>query len=188
MTTVADNSFDDASSALTVRQFCEYIAPSVWSDLGILKWPPDVFAVAAALLLKSGAYVHAVSGWQRHGKLKEWSKVVRQIGAAWHDNPEDPPAQVRGWYESLRDKANTLVEDICAHDICGHDDLCCTLIQLCSAADEACVGVGCTLPNRDAVDPFLEDASEMLFNSAAFYGVSELIEGFRQGIRGGRSR
>ena len=52
---------------------------------------------------------------------------------------------------------------MCAHDICGEDDLCCTLIQLCSAADEACVGVGCTLPNPDDVDPFLEDASEMLF-------------------------
>jgi hypothetical protein len=54
-------------SGVTVEQFCEYIAPSVWSNPEILVWPPDVFAIAATLLLKSGAYVHAVSGWQRHG-------------------------------------------------------------------------------------------------------------------------
>jgi hypothetical protein len=162
MTTGLDD-FKEPSSGLTVAQFCEYIAPSVWSDLAILKWPPDVFALAAALLLKSGAYVHAVSGWQRHGKLKQWVKEVREIGYAWHDNPDDPPEPVRKWYENLRSKAPIFVEDMCAHDICGEDDLCCTLIQLCSAADEACVGVGCTLPNPDDVDPFLEDASEMLF-------------------------
>jgi hypothetical protein len=179
MSTVTDNSFDEASSGLTVGQFCEYVAPSVWSDLAILKWPPDVFALAAALLLKSGAYVHAVSGWQRHGKLRQWTKLVREIGWAWHTNPEEPPEQVRKWYESVRDKAPAFVEDICAHDICGDDDLCCMLIQLCSAADEACVGVGCTLPNRDDVDPFLEEASEMLFNTAAFYGVSTLCKQIR---------
>ena len=174
MSTVTDNSFDDGSSGLTVGQFCEYIAPSVWSDLAILKWPPDVFALAAALLLKSGAYVHAVSGWQRHGQLRQWTKLVREIGWAWHENPEQPPEQVRKWYASVRDKAPTFVEDICRED-----DLCCTLIQLCSTADEACVGVGCTLPNRDDVDSFLEEASEVLFNTAAFYGVSTLCKQIR---------
>jgi hypothetical protein len=179
MSTVTDNSFDEASSGLTVGQFCEYIAPSVWSDLAILKWPPDVFALAAALLLKSGAYVHAVSGWQRHGQLRQWTKLVREIGWAWHTNPEHPPDQVVTWYQNVRDKASALVEDLCAHDVCADDDLCCMLIQLCSAADEACVGVGCTLPNRDDVDPFLEEASEMLFNTAAFYGVSTLCKQIR---------
>jgi hypothetical protein len=166
----------EPSSGLTVEQFCQYVAPSVWSEPEILTWPPDVFALAAAVLLKSGAYVHAVSGWQRHGKLKQWTKLVREIGLEWHTNPKSPPNQVRTWYERLRAKAPFLVEDICAHDICGEDDLCCTLIQLCSAADEACVGVGCTLPNRDEIDPFLEEASEILFDTAAFYGVSTLCK------------
>ena len=179
MSTVAGNSFEEAASGLTVGQFCEYVAPSVWSDLAILTWPPDVFALAAALLLKSGAYVHAVSGWQRHGRLKQWTTLVREIGRAWHTNPNNPPDQVRAWYEGVRHKASAFVEDLCAHDVCADDDLCCMLIQLCSAADEACVGVGCTLPNRDDIDPFLEEASEVLFNTAAFYGVSTLCKQIR---------
>jgi hypothetical protein len=173
----ADN-VNEPSSGLTVEQFCEYVAPSVWSDPGILAWPPDVFAIAAALLLKSGAYVHAVSGWQRHG-LRQWTKRLRDAGAAWRENPEHPPEQVRKWYDILRANAPTLLEDICAHFTCSDTDLCCALIQLCSAADEACVGVGCTLPNPDDVNTFLEEASEMLLDTAALYGVSTLCKRIR---------
>ena len=59
------------SSALTVEQFGEYIVPGVWLDEELLRWPPDVFALVGALLLKSGAYAHAVSGRRlipRHGR------------------------------------------------------------------------------------------------------------------------
>lgn len=173
------NNLEESSSRLTVSQFCDYLAPSVWSDPTILKWPPDVFALVAALLLKSGAYVHAVSGWQRHGKLREWTKLVRQIGSDWHNSPDQPPDQVQRWYKSMLDRASIFVEDICDHDICKDDDLCCTLIQLCSAADEACAGVGCTLPNRGVVDRFLEEASEMLLDTAGLFGVSTLCKQIR---------
>ena len=92
------------SSGLTVGQFCEFIAPSVWSDPEILKWPPDVFAIAAALLYKSGAYSHAVSGWDRDGKLDEWTKEMRQIGTDWSQKRSEIPEQVQAWHESLRTK------------------------------------------------------------------------------------
>ena len=84
----------ESSLGLTVAQFCEYIAPSVWSDPKIFTWPPDVFAIAAALLSRSGAYSHAVSGWDREGKLQEWTDKMKQIGAVWSEKPKEVPEDV----------------------------------------------------------------------------------------------
>jgi hypothetical protein len=142
----------DSSLGLTVAQFCEYIAPSVWSDANILTWPPDVFAIAAALLSRSGAYSHAVSGWDREGKLQEWTERMKRIGADWSQKRNEVPEEVRGWYESLRAKGATLVQNLCADE-----ELCCTLIQLCAAADEACLGVGRPLPPAIKSSPLRKD-------------------------------
>jgi hypothetical protein len=158
----------EPSSALTVEQFCEYIAPSVWLSDEILSWPPDVFAIVGALMLKSGAYAHAVSGWQRNG-LADWVKNLKDIGYAWHMTPDQPPDKVREWYQNFRDKKSVYVQDICRDS-----DLCCTLIQLCSAADEACIGIGCTPRNKD--DAFREAASARLADTALFYDVSTLCK------------
>jgi hypothetical protein len=133
----------ELSPGLTVERFCEYIAPSVWSDADFLTWPPDVFAIVAALLSRSGAYSHAVSGWDREGQLDKWTADMKQIGADWSQKREEVPEKVQAWYEILRTKRDTLVQDLCKDE-----DLCCTLIQLCAAADEACTGVG-----RPLLDP-----------------------------------
>lgn len=116
------------SSGLTVEQFGEYIAPSVWKDDALLRWPPDVFALVVALLLKSGAYSHAVSGWQRNGRLKQWIDDMRAIGDAWGQKPEQPPKQVRSWYQKLCKNRSVRVEEVCADG-----DLREVLIQLCAA-------------------------------------------------------
>jgi len=163
------------SSGLTVGQFCEYIAPSVWADPQLLFWPPDVFAVVAALLLKSGAYAHAVSGWQRNVLLTEWVKNLRDIGRDWRASPNEPPEQVRGWYETLLQKKSAPVLNLC-----NDADLCSALLQLCAAADEACVGVGCTLPNPGSAHNFREQASKRLAETALTYDVSTLCKKVHQ--------
>ncbi|HXQ72400.1 MAG TPA: hypothetical protein VN844_18030, partial [Pyrinomonadaceae bacterium] len=160
------------SSGLTVEQFGEYIVPSVWKDEELLRWPPDVFALVAALLLKSGAYAHAVSGWQRHGKLEQWIKDIRAIGNAWGQKPEQPPKQVRSWFQMLCKNRSVPVERVCAKG-----DLCAALIELCAAADEACVGVGCTLLNpAAAANEFRKQASKRLAETALTQQVSTLCK------------
>src|SRR5436305_12250347 len=86
---------------LTVEQFCNYIAPAVWDEDILLTWPPDVFAVVASLLLKSGAYSYAVSGWKRKPDLKTWVEGMKSMGANWSENPTQPPPKVRQWHRSL---------------------------------------------------------------------------------------
>lgn len=170
-----------SSSGLTVEQFCEYIAPSAWSEPDFLTWPPDVFAIVAALLSRSGAYSHAVSGWDREGKLQAWTADMKQIGADWTENwgsekREVAPERVRNWYEVLRTKRGTLVQDIC-----NDEELCCTLIQLCAAADEACIGVGRPLPDPAiASRPFRLEASKRLLDCARHEEVATLCKKVHQ--------
>lgn len=160
------------SSGLTVEQFGEYIAPSVWKDEELLRWPPDVFALVAALLLKSGAYAHAVSGWQRNGNLNEWTKSIKALGYAWSQKPDKPPKQIRDWYRILCKNTSMPVESVCAEG-----DLCAVLIQLCAAADEACIGVGCTLPNpAAAANDFRVQASKRLAETTLTQEVSTLCK------------
>jgi hypothetical protein len=166
----------EPSSGLTVEQLCEYVAPSVWSDPELLAWPPDTFAIAAALLYRSGAYSHAVSGWDREGKLREWSDEMKQIGAEWSEKRQQVPEKVKVWYEKLLNKRATLVQDIC-----DDEDLCCTLIQLCAAADEACIGVGRPLPDAAiASRPFRIEASKRLLDCARHNEVSTLCKKVHQ--------
>lgn len=166
----------ETPAGLTVGQFCEYIAPSVWSDEEILTWPPDVFAIAAALLSRSGAYSHAVSGWDREGKLQVWTEEMRRIGTEWSEKRDQVPEQVRGWYESLRAKRDSLVQNLCEDE-----ELCCTLIQLCAAADEACIGVGRPLPNAAiASRPLRKEASKRLLDCARHNEVSTLCKKVHQ--------
>ena len=160
------------STGVTVEKFGEFIVPSVWANEDLLRWPPDVFALVAALLLRSGAYAHAVSGWQRHGKLDEWTKNIKALGHDWSQKPDQPPKQVSEWYQALRKKRSIPIESVCAEG-----DLCAVLIQLCAAADEACIGVGCTLPNpAAAANEFRKQASKRLAETAVMQEVSTLCK------------
>jgi hypothetical protein len=161
----------ELSRGLTVEQFCEYVAPSVWSDEEILTWPPDVFAIAASLLSRSGAYSHAVSGWDREGKLQEWTAEMKQIGADWSEKRNEVPDKVRGWYQSVRAKGDILVQNLCSDG-----ELCCTLIQLCAAADEACIGVGRPLPSAIKSSPLRREAGRRLLDCAQHNEVSTLCK------------
>jgi hypothetical protein len=161
---------------LTVEQFCEYVAPSVWEDPEFLTWPPDVFAIVAALLSRSGAYSHAVSGWDRAGELDKWNAEMKDVGAEWSGNRQEVPEKVRNWYESLKTKRATLVQDICTDT-----ELCCTLIHLCAAADEACIGVGRPLPDPTvASHSFRREASKRLLECARHEEVATLCKKVHQ--------
>jgi len=73
------------SGELLVREFLECVAPGLWQDCP--EWPGDLFALAAALLEKSGAYAGiGMSIWpptSRRLPLDAWLSEMRTIGAGW---------------------------------------------------------------------------------------------------------
>ncbi len=173
--TTNDRPLDLTSSPtdLTVEQFCNYIAPEVWDKNILLMWPPDVFAVAASLLLKSGAYSYAVSGWKREPNLKTWVEEMRAIGKSWGENPTQPPAKVRQWHRSLIAKQN---RNISVSKVRSRRTLCETLLQLSAAADEACGGVGLAMMYGKEAKAVPYEASDQLYISAKTLGVSTLCK------------
>ncbi len=160
----------DAPSELTVEQFANYIAPNVWDQPQLLVWPPDVFALAAGILLKSGAYSHAVSGWQRSPDLKTWVKSIKKLGLNWKNNPNAPPLEVQQWHQTLVSRKTTPI-----FEICDDGELCSSLLQMSAAADEACAGVGCTLLRSGSL-PLLKEASKRLLESTLTLKVSTLCK------------
>jgi hypothetical protein len=158
---------------LTVEQFCNYIAPAVWDQDTLLTWPPDVFAVVASLLLKSGAYCHAVSGWKRKPSLKEWITDIKHTGRSWCKNPKEPPAKVRQWHRTLVAMRNRRIP---VFEVRSHQTLCEALLQLSAAADEACRGVGLAMLSKGKGNAFLGEASQQLWISAQTLGVSTLCK------------
>ena len=49
--------------AATIREFLSYVMPSLVASGSLPSWPPDAFAIAAALLHKSGAYSLVLRQW-----------------------------------------------------------------------------------------------------------------------------
>lgn len=154
--------------SLTISQYAEYIAPGKWDKNDFVGWPPDVFALAASLLLKSGAYSRAVSGWKRDKPLEQWVRWIANIGKRWRANPSTPPNAIRKWHRVIISK-NTQALPVL--HIAEHARVYDALLHLCAAADEACVGVGF---GRSNPEPFLVYASWLLFRSGEDLGVSTL--------------
>lgn len=145
---------------LTLEQFCNYVAPGVWDQDLLLTWPPDVFAVVASLLLKSGAYSYAVSkDWKRGPKLKPWVEHIENIGKEWGENHTDPPKEVHQWHRTLTSKRNRSVP---LSRLRSRPKMCEALLDLSAASDEASAGVGLGQWKRAG---FLGEASFQLWRS-----------------------
>ena len=160
-----------SSHGLTVEQFCNYVAPATWDKTELLEWPPDVFALVASLLLKSGAYCYAVSGWKRKPSLNAWTKRMTRYGQQWHANSKEPPSRVRQLHRRLTTKRNRQVTVSSLRD---HPKLCEALLELCAVADEACSGAGFGMSKKG--DLFMDRASKRLFLSGEALGASTLCE------------
>ncbi len=175
---VNENPGPSFGGELTVEQFAGYLAPRVWAEDHFLTWPPDVFALVAAILVKSGAYTHAVERWNRSSSgLKPWVDKIRGLGLQWRDDPAQPPAEVVELHRKLIQKRDKPV-----FNICDDEELCGTLLELSAVADEACAGVGCTLLSsatgtaKEEMPAFLEDASKRLFETWVRFNVSTLCK------------
>ncbi|HET6976205.1 MAG TPA: hypothetical protein VFI24_07775 [Pyrinomonadaceae bacterium] len=155
---------------LTVEQFGQYLCPDGWDQPEFLTWPPDVFALVGSLLLKSGAYARAVSGWKRNRPLEEWTKWLATVGDSWRNNLSSPPREVRDWHHTLIKKETRTLP---VPEIFNQKEVYNALLHLCAAADEACKGVGFGMSKREQ---FLLDASLRLFLTGERDGVSTLCD------------
>jgi hypothetical protein len=132
----------------TIRSYLNYVAPSLANRRQAPSWPPDVFAIAAALLSESGAYTAVTSNWppKRIGKtptpsLVEWIRRIKLIAGDWQNvsvNPDaSAPTQVQDWWNIIQNERKTEVRRIRENR-----RLCESLLQLCAVSDEASRGAG----------------------------------------------
>jgi hypothetical protein len=109
-------------------------------------WPPDIFAVVGTILRKSGSYTRVVQQWPPAAtgdappSREDWLDNINRIGKEWRtaSRKKNPaPSEVLRWWGVVMANAKAGLRSVSQND-----DLCCALLQLCSAADEACAGVG----------------------------------------------
>lgn len=155
-------------SEATVGGLLRYLLPKITRRARCPEWPPDAFALAASLLYHSGAYISVVEKWPPAGPSQAgcfpgiassgWVQAVQRIGDDWRrrwPSPNATPREVRDLWKIVLGHFQTPLRDV------GNaPPLCHALIQICAAADEACVGVG--FPSATMEDELFLDAEEQL--------------------------
>jgi hypothetical protein len=125
----------DAQPA-TIGAFLDYLLPGL-RQADLPAWPPDVFAIAAILLQKSGGYSLVSQDWPPR---KNWVRDMEAAGRQWRRrwaSQQPPPEKLRGWWRAVISRC-----DLDLADIPHNRAACLALLQLCAAADEACTGMG----------------------------------------------
>jgi hypothetical protein len=132
-----------SSSELRVGQYIDWLAPGIRRSRRPPQWPPDVFAVAASLLQRSGAYTAIV---RKRIATENWDEEIRSVSAEWRTMFNDSvPDKVAGWWALIKKKARLYIEDVV-----DDDDLTLALLQLVSVSDAASQGIGIISESEDA--------------------------------------
>jgi hypothetical protein len=132
-------------------------------------WPPDAFAISAALLKRTGAYVSLVNGShpRRRGRTTG-SREAAKAGESWRKTLKDAladskwsgrlrnacPGEIKTWWSQIVRHASSPL-DRCTDDRRVVE----AAAKLCVASDEACDGIGIS---ADVGDPFLAVAEAVL--------------------------
>lgn len=151
----------------TIREFLTYILPDFVDAMPAPLWPPDVFAIAASLLQKSGAYNHVVRNWPPKA-LPVWVQEMRATGLEWRANwvfTRSVPQAVQSWWNMILQSLSLPIASIR-----DNAPLCEALIQLCAAADEASSGFG--VPPGDRLRDLRERSGESLDVTKKIAGVA----------------
>ncbi len=148
----ADPSVDDrryANSSLKIGEFLTYLAPELFAAKGkseMPDWPADVFAVALALLEKSGGYTNLGTHVRPYGESVRsrdaWLKRTKNAGLKWRRlwiKGLCPPFAESNW-QTVMQHWNTPVAEI--RNCPTKPELCIALFNLVAITDEAFAGVG----------------------------------------------
>src|SRR5262249_26757596 len=144
----------------------------------LLDWPPDVFALTATVLDRSGAFRFAMSpppGRQWPPRSQgDWSAAVEAAGREWIGLIDDP---ARSAPRLLEDAMGVMLGgvDVPLDDLLSAADwrMCEALLTLHAIADEACAGLGVALTaTNPAGCGFRGRAREMLARRGSLTRVS----------------
>ena len=137
----------DTPQETSIGSLLNVLTPGASLD-DLTLWPPDVFAVTAFLLQKSGGYIKAVSNWAPDPDIKvpkgtaeyaKWCVQAKKLGKQWlvKAKRQQRIAKIEQWWTIVIGCSDCPVDSIRSND-----RLCDALIRLMAVADEACSGVG----------------------------------------------
>jgi hypothetical protein len=136
---IAPTLVDSVPDTRSVVSYFDAFAPAPeWHDL--VRWPPDVFALANLVLDHTEAYrfVVAPPPGRRWPPFEEWEAQVKREARQWKESVEEPPPLVRACWDTV-----TRCRDVPLVDVRSGTawELSAALLTLHALADEACVDV-----------------------------------------------
>ena len=126
-------------SGLTVGDLIHQLSPEIAARRDVPQWPPDVFAIAAAILQRSGAYTEVVQDWPPDSGPR-WNQSVGGKGRAWRSmaaRGAPPLGLVARLWKTIRKGDGVLIDEVRLNV-----KLTQALVEIIALADEACEGVG----------------------------------------------
>lgn len=178
------------------QEFLEFVfPPAAKVDGPCPTWPPDVFAVAATIMRRTGTYVRSIPAGNAAPAEAEtllgrdWPAKARRVGRQWRsaidgslsvrtsatrvpdviDHVAVPTEVDDAWKALLRRARETSIER-CAAD----DDLCRSLLQLNGYADEASAGLG--LPTYDSTEGYFYTAAKFFLETKGKVTFCHLVD------------
>ena len=161
-------------SVACLGEFLQYLGPGLLEREHCPPWPPDVFALTASVLRRTGAYVRVLDLHPQNDSDslgKEWAKQVCRQAERWRKSLNESLAQrySRGFDEerslsSVKAPAKINAAWKLIHgraelplaEVLDDDKLCRALLLLCLVADETSAGIGIDVRDQDL---FLEYAA-----------------------------
>jgi hypothetical protein len=130
----------------------------------VSEWPPDLFAVAAALAERSGLYSERIftEYWDSDYVLtKKWLDEVDALGREWGLSGE-PPQRVRQFWQSLiAEHGNAQIADRTA----AANPWKTIVFRLLTIADVACTGIGFPPEDRDEAIKYIYYADYLVWSA-----------------------
>ncbi len=137
------NSSRPTSLGVSIGEIVRFCLPDIESyELEPPRWPPDVFAVVATILKRSGAYVEVVNKWLPEQERLKWPALTKKLGTEWRasvNSGDDAPSKVGDAWRHILKAGKSRLATIALK---SNRRLLKSLMLLLAASDEACEGVG----------------------------------------------
>jgi hypothetical protein len=135
------------TSGMTILDILKWVLPdgtvldsTGWDD--VCEWPPDLFAVVAAITERSGLYSERkfMAYWDKQNfeLTKAWIKQVCDAGEAWSTQASPPDFVQELWQNLIKKHRNARIDDASTDSLAWKS----IVFKLLAIADEASGGVG----------------------------------------------